>query len=56
MSRERDRELRRRRQRRQKIHKLKVRLAQSKDLREKQRLIDKIQRISVYPNQSIPRE
>jgi hypothetical protein len=56
MSREKDRELHRRRRRRQKIHKLKVKLAQSKDLKEKQKLIQKLQRISIYPNQSAPRE
>ena len=49
MGREKDRKLRRRRRRRKKLHKLKVRLAQTKDLKERQRLIQKIVKISVNP-------
>jgi len=49
MGREKDRKLRRRRQRQKKLRKLKTQLAEAGDLREKQRLIDKIKRISVYP-------
>lgn len=56
MGREKDRKLRRRRRRRAKLHKLKARLAQTKDLKERQGLIQKIRKISVYPNLDIPRE
>jgi hypothetical protein len=56
MGREKDRKLRRRKRRRAKLHKLKVRLAQSKDLKERQRLIQKIQKVSLYPNKDIPKE
>ncbi len=51
MSRVRDKELRRRRQRRAKLHQLKAKLAASKDAKERERLMEKIRRISVYlPN------
>ena len=53
MGREKDRKLRRRKRRRIKLHKLKVRLAQTKDLKERQRLIQKIQKVSLYPNMDI---
>jgi hypothetical protein len=53
MAREKDRKLRRRRRRRAKLHKLKARLAQTKDLRERDRLIQKIIKISVYPPEDI---
>lgn len=56
MGREKNRKLRRKQRRRAKLHKLKARLAQSKDLRERQRLIEKIIRISVYPPEDIPRD
>jgi hypothetical protein len=56
MGREKDRKLRRRKQRRAKLDKLKVKLAQTKDLKDRQRLIEKIRKISVYPNLEIPRE
>ena len=56
MGREKDRKLRRRRRRRQKLHKLKARFSQSKDLKERQYLIQKIIKISVYPPMDIPRD
>jgi hypothetical protein len=56
MGREKDRKLRRKRRRRVKLHKLKVRLAQTKDPKERQKLIQKINKISFYPTQNIPRE
>jgi hypothetical protein len=56
MGREKDRKLRRKRRRRVKLHKLKVRLAQTKDLKERQRLIQKILKTSVYPQPDIPKE
>jgi hypothetical protein len=56
MGREKDRKLHRRRRRRKKLHKLKARLAQTKDLKERQRLIQKIIKISVYPPTDIPEE
>lgn len=54
MAREKDRKLRRRRRRRAKLHKLKARLAQTKSLQERERLIQKIVKISVYPPEDIP--
>jgi hypothetical protein len=56
MGREKDRKLRRRKGRRAKLHKLKAKLAQTKDLKDRQRLIEKIRKISVYPNMEIPRD
>ena len=56
MGREKDRELRRRKQRRAKLHKLKAKLAQTKDLKDRQHLIEKIRKISVYPNLEITRD
>jgi hypothetical protein len=56
MGREKDRKLRRRRRRRTKLHKLKSRLAQTKDPKERDRLIEKIHKISVYPPENIPRK
>jgi len=56
MGREKDRKLHRKRRRRKKLHKLKARLAQSKDLKERQYLIQKIEKISVYPPKDIPRD
>ncbi len=56
MGREKDRKLSRRKRRRTKLHKLKVKLAQTKDLKDRQRLIEKIRKISVYPNLEIPRD
>lgn len=54
MGREKDRELRRRQQRRRKLRKLKAKLAQSQDHRERQRLIEKILRISFFPPEDLP--
>ena len=56
MGREKDRKLRRKRRRRVKLHRLKVRLAQTKVPKERQRLIQKIYKASVYPQPDIPRE
>jgi hypothetical protein len=56
MGREKDRKLRRKRRRRAKVHKLKARIAQSKDLKERQRLIHKLLKISLYPPMDVPRE
>lgn len=56
MGREKDRKLRRRKRRRAKIHKIKARLAQTKDPKERQRLIRKLVKISVYPSLEAPRE
>jgi hypothetical protein len=56
MGREKDRKLNRRRRRRKKLHKLKVKLAQTKDLKDRQYLIEKIRKISLYPNLEIPRD
>jgi len=56
MGREKDRKLNRRRRRRQKLHRLKVRLAQNKDPKERQRLIEKIHKISFNPPLDIPKE
>ncbi len=51
MSRIRNKELRRQRQRRAKLHQLKARYAASKDAKERERILEKIRRISVYlPN------
>jgi hypothetical protein len=54
--REKDRKLCRRRRRRAKLKKLKARLAQTKGLKERERLIQKINKISVYPPENIPRD
>ena len=56
MGREKDRKLHRRRRRRTKLHKLKAKLAETKDLKDRQHLIEKIRKISVYPNLDIPRD
>jgi hypothetical protein len=56
LGREIDRKLRRRRRRRTKLHKLKARLAQTKDLKERDRLIQKIHKISLNPPENIPSE
>lgn len=54
MGREKDRKLRRRKNRRTKIHHLKKRLSQTKDLKERQYLINKIKKISIYQTTDIP--
>jgi hypothetical protein len=51
MGREVDRKLRRKKRRRAKLHKYKSRLAQTKDLKGRQALIEKINKISYYPFQ-----
>ncbi len=56
MGREKDRKLNRRRRRRRKLHKFKARLAQTNDPKERQRLIEKISKISIYPPMDISRE
>ena len=56
MGREKDRKLRRRKRRRAKLHKLKAKYGQSKYLKEQQRLIQKIIKISVSPPMDIRRE
>ncbi len=56
MGREKDRKLNRRRRRRAKLQNLKARLAQTNDLKEQERLIKKINKISVYLPEDIPRE
>lgn len=56
MGRQVDRELRRRRRRQKKLRRLKARLAQTKDPAERERLIDKIRRISYYPMKVTLRE
>jgi hypothetical protein len=56
MGTEKKRKLNRRRRRRQKLKKYKSRLAQTKDPKERRRLIDKIHRISFYPPTDIPKE
>ena len=51
MSTEKDRKRRRKQRRQKKIRKLKAKLAQTKDLKERERISDKIRNISVYlPN------
>ncbi len=45
---ERDREVRRRRHRKKKVRYLRARLEQARDSRERQRLIEKIRRVSRY--------
>ena len=49
MGREKVRKLNRRRRRVTKLHKLKTRLAQANTLKDKQKLIEKINKISYYP-------
>jgi len=51
MGREKDRKLRRRQRRRKKLQKLKGQLAQTKDLKKRQQITEKIRKRSVYlPN------
>jgi hypothetical protein len=56
MGTEKDRKRNRRRRRRRKLHKLKARLEETKDPKDRQRLIDKIHRISVYPPSDLPKK
>lgn len=48
MAREKDCKLRRRKQRRNKLRKLKARLMETKEQNERERLLDKISRIMVF--------
>jgi hypothetical protein len=54
MGREKDRDLRRRRQRQQKLRKFKKRLTQATRQEERKFLVKKIRRISLNPKQDIP--
>lgn len=54
MGREKDRKLRRRQRRQTKLRHLKSRLSQTKDLKERQYLINKIKKISIYKTPDIP--
>lgn len=56
MGREKDRKLRRKKQRRAKLRKLKARLAQTKDKEERQRLIRRMKKISFHPITDIPKD
>lgn len=53
MATERQKEIKRRRHRRVKIKKLKNMLAGAKDMRERERLIEKIKRVSLSPSVDI---
>lgn len=48
--REKDKKLKRRRRRKKKLKALKTRLAESKNLEERERLIEKIKSVSIYPS------
>jgi hypothetical protein len=54
MATERQKEIKRRRHRRAKLKKLKNGLAQTNDLKERERLIAKINRISINPPKDLP--
>jgi hypothetical protein len=54
MGREKDRKLRRKKRRRAKLRKFKQRLARTRDLEERKRLIQKIRKISIHPPEDIP--
>ena len=56
MGREKDRKLRRRQNRQKKLRKLKQKLAQTKDLKDRARIIEKIRKISVYLPNDLPQE
>lgn len=56
MGREKDRKLNRRRRRVTKLRKLKNRLAKTTTPKEKEYLIEKINKISFYPMKDIPKE
>lgn len=56
MGTEKARKLNRRRRRRRKLHKLKARLSESKDPKEREYLIEKIKKISVYPPTDLPKK
>jgi hypothetical protein len=48
--REKDKKLKRQRRRRRKIRKLRAKFVEAKNLEDRQRLIEKIKRISIYPS------
>jgi len=54
MATERQKEIKRRRNRRAKIKKYKTRLAQTNDPKERERLIDKLKRIYINPPKDLP--
>ena len=56
MGREKDRKLHRRQRRRKKLHKLKAKLAQTKDLKKRQQITEKIAKISVYLPNDLPEQ
>ena len=56
MGREKDRKLNRRRRRVTKLHTLKNKLAKTTNLKEKEYLTEKINKISFYPMKDIPKE
>jgi hypothetical protein len=53
MRREKDKELRRRQHRRRKLKKLKAELAQTSDPIQRDYLIEKIKKISIYPSKDL---
>ncbi len=55
MGTEKKRKLNRKRRRRKKLQKFKARLTQTKDPKERKWLIEKINRISMYPPKDIPK-
>jgi hypothetical protein len=56
MGREKDRKLRRRKRRRKKLQHLKAQLAQTKDLKKRQQILEKIRKRSVYLSNDIPQD
>lgn len=54
MATERQKEIKRRRQRKGKLRKLKIQLAQSNDPKDRDRLIEKIKRISIRIPEDLP--
>ena len=56
MGTEKDRKRNRRRRRRRKLHKFKARLSESKDPKEREYLIEKIKKISLYPPTDLVKE
>jgi hypothetical protein len=56
MAREKARKLHRRQRRRRKLQKLKRRLAHATNLGERQYLVEKIRRISLNPEQDVPKQ
>ena len=56
MATERQKEIKRRRHRREKLKKLKTKLVQTNDPLERERLIEKIRHISVSPSIDLPKK